>query len=356
MFRQIAAVAILVMAGGACGGEAAERGPWRVFVLSGQSNMQGKGAIAHLEQLLADENTAGPYRHLRAGEKWTERQDVLIRYVDGEKIDKKGPLTVGYAAPENRFGPELQFGHVVGDHLRQQVLLIKVCWGGRSLRYDFRPPSSDPGDFDPEWLATMAQRKGYDGDPADLVGHSYRELVRLVHETLRDLKTHFPEYDGSGYEISGFVWFQGWNDMLDASHHATYGQNLANLLRDLRRDLGVPDLPMIVGELGQSGPEDQIPERYRAKHMSFRAQQESVSKMPEFRDTVRYVKTSPFIVTDGPQFDGGYHYRGRADTFFNIGNAFGEAMLELLRKTPADQSKQIQAAYAQAKERYGFGG
>ncbi|MFQ5809691.1 MAG: sialate O-acetylesterase [Armatimonadota bacterium] len=354
MLRQTVAAAILLMAVGARPGETAESGPWRVFILSGQSNMQGKGAIEHLEQLLADENTAGPYRHLKTGDEWTEREDVLIRYTDGDKVDKKGRLSVGYASPENRFGPELQFGHVVADRLKQQVLIVKVCWGGRSLRYDFRPPSSGPGDFEPEWLAERAKRKGYEGDPADLVGHSYRDLVRLVHETLRDLKTHFPQYDGSGYEVSGFVWFQGWNDMLDASHHATYGSNLANLLRDLRGDLGVPDLPMVVGELGQSGPESEIPERYRAKHMSFRAQQESVSLMPEFRDTVRYVKTSPFIVMDGPQFDGGYHYRGRADIFFSIGNAFGQAMLELLNEDPVDQSEQVTAARKRAQKRYGF--
>ncbi|MFQ6131165.1 MAG: sialate O-acetylesterase [Armatimonadota bacterium] len=354
MLKRTGAVALVVIAGGAWAGETAAQGPWRVFVLSGQSNMQGKGAIEHLEQLLADENTAGPYRHLKADGKWTEREDVLIRYVDGGKVDKKGRLSVGYASPDNRFGPELQFGHVVGDHLKEQVLLIKVCWGGRSLRFDFRPPSSGPGDFDAEWLKQTAERRKYEGDPQDLVGYYYRELVRLVHETLMDLETHFPEYDGSGYEISGFVWFQGWNDMLDAEHHQTYGTNLANLLRDLRTDLGTPDLPMIVGELGQSGPEDQIPERYRAKHMSFRAQQESVSKMPEFADTVRYVKTSPFIVTDGPQFDGGYHYRGRADIFFDIGNAFGQAMLGLLKEKPADTSQQIRRAYQRAKTKYGF--
>lgn len=330
-------------------------GPWRVFILSGQSNMEGKGAIKHLEQLLADEKTAPTYKHLRAGEKWVERDDVLIRYTNGGKIDRKGKLTVGYANPANRFGAELQFGHVVGNHCTHRVLLIKVCWGGRSLRFDFRPPSSPPGDFDPEWLKKQAQRRKFKGDPAKLPGHAYRDLVRLVHETLANLKTYFPQYDGQGYELSGFVWFQGWNDMIDGAHHKEYGPNLANLLRDLRKDLGAPNLPMVVGELGQSGPEEQIPKRYRKKHMSFRAQQESVSKMPEFKDTVRYVKTSPYVVKDKPHFDGGYHYFGRADTFFHIGDAFGKAMVKLLKKEPADHSKQVAAAYAEAKKRLGLG-
>jgi len=346
-------VLALVLAMGAGAAEAPAKGPWRVFILSGQSNMEGKGAIKHLEQLLADAKTAKRYAHLRAEGKWVERADVLIRYTNGQ-FDRKGKLTVGYAHPPNRFGAELQFGHVVGDALAEQVLLVKVCWGGRSLRFDFRPPSSGLGDFDPEWLAKLAKRKGFKGDPEKLAGHNYRDLVRMVHETLAGLKTHFPQYDGAGYELSGFVWFQGWNDMLDGSRHKEYGPNLANLLRDLRTDLGVPTLPMIVGELGMSGAEQQISPRYRAKHMGFRAQQESVAKLTEFKATVRYVPTSPYVVLDGPQFDGGYHYRGRADTFFGIGNAFGKAMLGLVKKTPTDHSRQVAQAFARARKKYGF--
>ena len=353
MTRRTVAVALacLLAAARAQAGEAPALGPWRIFILTGQSNMEGKGAIKHLEQLLADPKTAPAYRHLRDGDDWAQRADVLIRHTNGDKIDRKGKLSVGYANPANRFGAELQFGHVVGDHLAQQVLLIKVCWGGRSLRFDFRPPSSGPGDFDPEWLAKTAARKHWTGDPKRLIGHNYRDLVRIVHQTLADLETHFPAYDGSGYEISGFVWFQGWNDMLDGAHHKEYGPNLANLLRDLRTDLGVPAMPMIVGELGQSGPEDQINPRYRAKHMSFRAQQASVSKMPEFQATVRYVPTGPYVVTEKPHFDGGYHYGGRADTFFRIGEAFGKAMVPLLRPTPTDHSRAVAKARARATKR-----
>ena len=329
-------------------------GPWRVFILSGQSNMEGKGAIKHLEQLLADPASAKPYQHLRTGDAWTERDDVLIRYTNGDKLDKKGKLSVGFANPANRFGPELQFGHVVGDALEERVLLIKICWGGRSLRFDFRPPSSGKGDFDAEWLAKTAKRKRWEGEPQKLIGHNYRDLVRLTHETLADLKTHFPDYDGTGFEICGFVWFQGWNDMLDAAHHSEYGPNLANLLRDLRTDLGVPAMPMVVGELGMSGTEEEIDPRYRAKHMSFRAQQAAPSKMPEFKATVRYVPTGPYIVKDKPHFDGGYHYYGRADITFKMGNAFGKAMVPMLQPTPTDHSRQVAAAWARARKRYGF--
>ncbi len=115
----------------------AEKGPLRVFVLVGQSNMQGKGKIQHLEELVSDEATAGDYAHLRKGGVWVELEDVWIKY-----WEKRGKLTVGYGSPADRIGPELGFGHVVGASLKNQVLIIKVAWGGQSLGRDFRPPSS----------------------------------------------------------------------------------------------------------------------------------------------------------------------------------------------------------------------
>ena len=51
-------------------------------------------------------------------------------------------LSAGRAEQPKYFGPELQFGHVLGDHFDNQVLLIRTAWGGRSLLGDFRPPSS----------------------------------------------------------------------------------------------------------------------------------------------------------------------------------------------------------------------
>ena len=55
-----------------------------------------------------------------------------------------GESVLGFTVYGGRhhFGPELQFGHVLGDYFDNQVLLIKTAWGGKSLYRDFRPPSS----------------------------------------------------------------------------------------------------------------------------------------------------------------------------------------------------------------------
>ncbi len=64
MNRTTLVAAALALAAAASAADAPAPGPWRVFILSGQSNMEGKGSIKHLELLLADDMTAPTYRHL----------------------------------------------------------------------------------------------------------------------------------------------------------------------------------------------------------------------------------------------------------------------------------------------------
>jgi alpha-galactosidase len=295
--------------------------PIRVFVLAGQSNMEGKGSQKHLEQLINDPATAARYQHLKAGDQWVAREDVLIKYNDDRG---QGPLSVGFATPTDRFGPELGFGHVVGEALESRVLIIKCAWGGRALAVRFRPPRSGKGDY------TQRDRKTKEivPLPAETYGEAYRDTIRIVKESLANIDEIVPDYDDAGYELSGFVFFQGFNDIIDDKKTAEYGENLANLIRDVRQDLDAPELPVVIGELGQQGVEPEP--RYAEKHFRFRKIQQAVAQRDEFEGTVRFVKTSPYVIKDQESFDGGYHYFGRADTFYQIGEAFGNAMLELL--------------------------
>ena len=329
-----------------------EKGPLRVFVLVGQSNMQGKGKIQHLDELTAK----AEYKHLKKDGSWVKLNDVWIKY-----WDKKGKLTVGYASPADRIGPELGFGHVVGAAMKNQVLIVKVAWGGQSLARDFRPPSSPlPSD---EALQKIVDRTNENNKkrkrPAVTLeavkskyGQRYRDLIKEVHTVLADVKQVFGEYDGSGYELSGLVWFQGFNDVINTEYRAEYGKNMVNFIRDVRKDLGVAKLPIVIGELGMDGVK--VNPRYAHKHYALRKAQEAPSKMPEFKGTVQFARTSPYVVKEGKGYDGGYHYRGRADTFYQIGEAFGKAMLPMLKDTPVNHEKQVKAAAAKAKQRYGF--
>src|SRR5437764_3377810 len=128
--------------------------PVKVFILAGQSNMEGKAKVSLLDYQAEQPGTRDLFKHLRKDGRWVERPDVWIKF-----LDRKGNLTVGYGSP-NCIGPELEFGHVVGDHYDQQVLLIKTAWGGRSLYRDFRSPSAGlPSDAVLEKLLAAQKKK-----------------------------------------------------------------------------------------------------------------------------------------------------------------------------------------------------
>jgi hypothetical protein len=130
--------------------------PLKVFILAGQSNMEGQ-AVADLAgpdynegrgtlaALMNDPAKAPRFAHLRDDQgNWTVRDDVWVWFQREDRPLLAGPLQFGYVyyGGRHHFGPELQFGHVLGDHFENPVLLIKTAWGGKSLNRDFRPPSS----------------------------------------------------------------------------------------------------------------------------------------------------------------------------------------------------------------------
>jgi len=312
--------------------------PVKVFILAGQSNMEGKAKLSLLEYQARQPATQDLFKHLRKGDRWIEREDVWIKL-----LDRKGKLTVGFGSPQC-IGPELEFGNVVGDHYAEQVLLIKTAWGGRSLYRDFRSPSA--GLPAPEVLDKMLadQKKRKPESTLEEVkkqfGASYRAMLDEVNGTLSNLKSHFPDYSGQGYEIAGFVWFQGWNDMISADYTKEYTANLTHFIRDVRKDFKSPKMPFVIGQMGVDGRNP------NAGVKQFKASQAAVMEVAEFKGNVALVKTDVYWDTEAEAVfkkgwrenleewnkvgsDYPYHYLGSARTLCRIGRAFGEAVLEL---------------------------
>jgi alpha-galactosidase len=283
----------------------------KVFILAGQSNMQGHGRVeanpkanegkGSLEWLVKNAKTAPRFAHLidDRGE-WLARDDVQIWY-----LGRVGKLKPGYGFREGYIGPELGFGHAVGEAFDEPVLLVKLAWGGKSLAVDFRPPSSG-------------------GD----VGPYYRDLLKLTREVLSNAATHFPQYAEHKLELIGFGWHQGWNDRVNQAFNDQYEQNLANFIRDIRKDFAAPKLPFVIAETGMSGRKEKHP-----RALSLMKAQAAVAKHDEFQGNVAFVGTKDFYRPKEESPSGqAYHWNSNAETYYLIGDGMGKAMLKLLQQ------------------------
>ncbi len=138
--------------------------PLKVFILAGQSNMQGHVNVSTFDSMADDPKTAPILKEMRNAD-GTPRvcQKVWISSVgcagDGwsDVIEQKGKLTTGFGASTNEIGPEFTFGIYMEKTLGEPILIIKTAWGGRNLVQDFRPPSDGrclPGASTIAWNGT----------------------------------------------------------------------------------------------------------------------------------------------------------------------------------------------------------
>ncbi len=319
-------------------------GPVRVFLLSGQSNMTGRGNLGRLDRP-AEGQKATLWRYVNLpenrdrlsdlweGEKWSVRNDVFItmgqwphpkKGEEGYEVYRKhGGLGPFYGGRGNRgFGPELAIGHVLGDFYGAPVVLVKVAFGGNSLGGNFRPPSSG----------------GKLGDKYPLVVKGLKEALEKIPE-ITGLAGK-----GRKVEFVGMFWNQGLSDAVPGLADE-YEQNMVNLIGDLRKEFEVPDLKVVMGLTGNWGrkPEEALKrwgngEEDRVKFVkNLRKVQEAqlrVGQRKEFEGKVVVAETRDFW-RPREEF-GGHgtetHWMANGESYWLIGEAMGKEMLKLLKK------------------------
>ncbi len=294
--------------------------PLKVYILAGQSNMEGHAKIETFDYLGDDPATALLLKQMRGPDgKPAVCDKVWISYLTG-KFDGSangegfGKLTAGYGARGDRptedggkIGPEFTFGLTMDAALEEPVLIIKTAWGGRSLHTEFRPPGAGPYELNDYQKKLYYGPPGH-GVPKDMnewlaekereTGRFYRYMVEHVKHVLADPKRVCPDYDpAAGYEIAGFVWFQGFNDMVDSHTYpdrgkperfAVYSDLLAHFIRDVRKDFNAPEMPFVIGVMGVGGI------NANPDTLAFRKAMTAPSLLPEFRGSVFAVPTAPF--------------------------------------------------------------
>lgn len=264
---------------------------------------------------------------------WKVRDDVWYKGVVTATANKW--LSIGCGANGNQIGPELGFGFVMGDHHDQPVLIIKSSQGNRSLGWDFLPPGSEQYSYEGRTYA------GYKDTPESWVegeskrevnwyaGKQYDDCFVAVHELLGDFDRNFPQFAGRGYEIAGFVWWQGHKDGGNDAHANRYEQNLVRLIESLRSEFNAADAPFVLATIGfdgwnMTGNQKVVAEAQLAvsgdkgKYQGFAGNVLTV----ETRDFWREAPVSPR--------DQGFHYNGNAETYMLVGEAIANGMLQLL--------------------------
>ena len=254
---------------------------------------------------------------------------------DGNR--KSGPLTVGFGGSGDKIGPELGFGMSMAKKMDGPILLIKTSWGGKSLHYNFRPPSA--GDYE-------LNEKEKSSDRAEQIkkdtGLNYRMMIEQVRKVLGDLKSNHPDYDeAAGYQMGGVVWFQGFNDQFSDAFRDNYKDNMVHFIKDVRNEWKAPKMPFVIGVLGTGMTKDKVDanavsvaQRAAAKHAEFKGNVSSVESY-EVYDLSAYEVfkkgwQNHFAEWCAVGSDRPYHYLGSGKFFVRFGDKLASSMKELI--------------------------
>lgn len=312
--RRILFALTTMLASTACSALVHAGEPLQIYILAGQSNMQGHAHVRTIDAMRLNPAANALLPDIRTEDgRDVVCEQVWISSVGSAEEEQTGKLTTGFGTEARgpKIGPEFTFGLFMEKELQRPILIIKTAWGGKSLNTDFRPPSGGAYEFNEQQLANF-EKQGKDvgeirAAKQAATGHYYRLMIEHIEHVLQDIPRVVPEYaPEQGYELAGFVWFQGWNDMVDRGTYPTrdqpggydlYSEMMAHFIRDVRRDLDAPELPFVIGVLGVGGPTDKYgPDqmRYKPIHDNFRDAMAAPASLPEFQGNVLAVRTEAY--------------------------------------------------------------
>ena len=198
---------------------------YEVFLLAGQSNMDGRGKTADLTGELAKYAAPLPSVGITLSTGGLRRPLVLSKGVEPLQPGFTGTTGGATTLPSPQFGPELGFGHTLaaawpGQHL----LLIKCTEGGTNLNRDWSPNEKQK---------------------------LYSRFIEFVRSSQAAIAAQ-----GDTLEIRGLLWHQGESDA--GQPVGAYKKSLTALINQVRADLALPKLPVLVGQVYNNGKRDNI--------------------------------------------------------------------------------------------------
>jgi len=312
--------------------------PVKVFIVMGQSNTLEMGAVGGdkdgaLEKAVKGENLYGFLTDAEG--KWTVRQDVrnvsVMQKGDNMNVYRNDWLTIS----GNKIGIEIGIGHQLGNAVEEPVMVLKSSIGNRGLGWDLLPPGSKSFEYtDPKDGKTYVYA-GYKESPNRwekgttpvpigwYAGKQWDDDVANAKKVLSEFNKYYP--DAKGYEVAGFIWWQGEKDCGDNALAARYEKNLVHLIKTLRTEFDAPKAKFVLATLGEAtkGMTDNTGKVLNA-HLAVDGE---TGKYPEFKGNVATIYSHP-MARGG---SGNGHYSGNAKVYMDVGLAMGEAMTKLLK-------------------------
>ena len=229
---------------------------FHLYLLIGQSNMAGRGEVSDQDRQI--------------------HQRVFALNKDNAWVPASDPIH--FDKPIAGVGPGLTFGKVMADSKPGiRIGLIPCAAGGSSIRHWERD----------------AYHEQTDSKPYD------KALKRAVIAMKNGI-------------VKGILWHQGEGDSIEESA-PVYEQNLVSFVHRLRKDLGLPDVPFIAGQLG---------EFFREEHSFARVVNEAIIRLPEHVDNVAVVDSKGLTVkSDNVHFN--------AESAREFGRRYAAAMLKM---------------------------
>lgn len=321
----------------------------KVFIIMGQSNTLEMGKVkgdkeGSLEHAVKTENLY-PFMIDEDGN-WTIRKDVRNVHTQGSGgpggrggVRRNDWLTVS----AGKIGIEMGIGHQLGNALDEPVLILKSSIGNRSLGWDLLPPGSPSYEYELEVKDRKTKKvekktfvyagygqspdkweKGTDPKPIGWkAGVQYDGDIARAKNVLKDLDKYYP--GATGYEVAGFLWWQGDKDRYNEGHAAMYEKNLKNLIAALRKDFDAPKAKFVCATLGQTSKENAKGNEKMILDAMLAIS--DANKYPNLEGDVATVYTHPLSMGSSSNA----HYGGNAKTYMNVGLAMGEAMVKLLK-------------------------
>jgi len=320
--------------------------PVQVYILLGQSNMLGMGTIKGNQDGTLEYAThhKGLYPYLlndTAATGWSTLDHVRDVFVmgSGGPDSSTNVQHNEWMTPDPHhqatIGPELGIGYTMANYTAAPMMTLKTCIGNRALGWDLLPPGTKQWEYTDSKNVTWVYA-GYHESPAKwekgttpkpiswIAGIQYDGDIARAKRVLADLDTYYAP-STKNYEVAGFFWWQGDRDSRDAALSDRYEYNLVRMIKQLRIEFKVPHAKFVTASLGQTVKGDTDGGGKVLDAML--AVDGTSGKYPEFAGNVAAVYTHP--LSKGGQ--SGAHYNHNAETYMNVGEAMGAAMVELLK-------------------------